>query len=44
MHPEQVLHHNPERGLVSQPEQWQWSSFRSYAYGEAGGVRVNFQE
>jgi REP-associated tyrosine transposase len=36
---------NPvKRGLVSPPDQWRWSSFRSYAYGERGPVRVNFQE
>ncbi len=39
------MHRNPvKRGLVSRPEQWLWSSFRSYAYGEIGGVRVSFQE
>jgi hypothetical protein len=38
------MHRNPvKRGLVSQPEQWLWSSFRSYAHGEIGSVRVNFQ-
>jgi len=36
------IHRNPvKRGLVAQPEQWQWSSFRSYAYGETGPVLVN---
>jgi len=36
------MHHNPvERGLVSEPEQWRWSSFRSYAFGEEGRVRIN---
>jgi putative transposase len=39
------IHRNPvKRGLVSSPEQWAWSSFRAYAYGEKGPVRVNFQE
>ena len=39
------IHRNPvKRGLVSEPEQWAWSSFRSYAYGERGKVRINFQE
>jgi len=39
------MHRNPvKRGLVAEPEQWAWSSFRSYAYGEPGAVRVNFQE
>ena len=36
------MHRNPvKRGLVLQPEQWAWSSFRSYAFGEAGPVRIN---
>ena len=36
------IHRNPvERGLVAAPDQWRWSSFRSYAYGEPGLVRVN---
>ena len=36
------MHRNPvKRGLVSQPEQWPWSSFRGYALGEAGRVRIN---
>ena len=39
------MHRNPvKRGLVKQPEQWRWSSFRSYYCGEPGMVRVNFQE
>ncbi len=39
------MHRNPvKRGLVTQPEQWGWSSFRAYAYGQRGRVRVNFQE
>ena len=39
------IHRNPvKRGLVTEPDQWRWSSFRSYAYGEPGPVRVNFQE
>jgi hypothetical protein len=29
------------RGLVQEPEQWPWSSYRSYAFGEEGGVRIN---
>src|SRR5882672_9809798 len=38
------IHRNPvKRGLVATPEQWAWSSFRAYAYGEKGLVRVNFQ-
>ncbi|MGH9511890.1 MAG: REP-associated tyrosine transposase [Terriglobales bacterium] len=39
------MHRNPvKRGLVEQPDQWKWSSFRSYFYGERGPVRVNYQE
>jgi len=39
------IHRNPvKRGLVEKPEQWKWSSFRAYLYGEPGPVRVNFQE
>ncbi len=36
------MHRNPvKRGLVIRPEQWGWSSFRNYAFGEAGPVRIN---
>ena len=36
------MHRNPvARGLVSEPDQWPWSSFRSYLYGEPGMVRIN---
>jgi putative transposase len=36
------IHRNPvERGLVSSPEQWRWSSFRWYLSGEVGPVRIN---
>jgi len=36
------MHRNPVKdGLVQEPEQWAWSSYRSYAYGEAGMVRIN---
>ena len=36
---------NPVRaGMKSRPEQWKWSSFRAYSYGETGPVRVKFQE
>jgi putative transposase len=39
------MHRNPvKRGLVEHPEQWRWSSFRAYYYGEQGLVSVNFQE
>jgi putative transposase len=36
------LHQNPvTRGLVQRPEDWKWSSFRAYACGESGIVKVN---
>ena len=36
------MHRNPvQRGLVESPELWPWSSYRAYALGEAGAVRVN---
>jgi putative transposase len=39
------MHRNPvKRGLVARPEEWKWSSYRSYAYGEPGLVRINSQE
>jgi hypothetical protein len=39
------MHRNPvKRGLVDRPEQWEWSSFRAYLYGETGLVCVKFQE
>ena len=39
------IHRNPvKRGLVLEPEQWPWSSFRHYAYGEAGPVLVDEQQ
>ena len=39
------MHRNPvKRGLVEEPDQWRWSSFRTYFYGERGLVRVNYQE
>jgi putative transposase len=38
------MHRNPvKRGLVREPQEWAWSSFRHYAYGEAGPVLVNEQ-
>jgi len=39
------MHRNPvKRGLVTTREEWRWSSFRMYACGEEGLVRVNCQE
>jgi putative transposase len=36
------MHRNPvKRGLVLEPEQWVWSSFRHYASRELGPVLVN---
>ena len=36
------LHYMPvKRGLVFEPEQWEWSSFRHYAYDDPGPVLVN---
>ena len=36
------MHRNPVvRGLVLTPEQWNWSSYRHYAWGERGPVVVN---
>ena len=38
------MHRNPvQRGLVLEPQQWAWSSFRHYAYDEPGPVLVNEQ-
>ena len=38
------MHRNPvKRGLVLEPEQWGWSSFRQYAFAEPGPVVVNEQ-
>ena len=35
---------NPvKRGLVREPEEWRWSSFRYYAFGECGLVVVTEQ-
>ena len=36
------MHRTPVKGgLVSAPEQWRWNSYRQYACGEAGRVRIN---
>jgi REP-associated tyrosine transposase len=36
------MHRNPvKRGLVLEPEQWAWSSYRYYAYQEEGRVKIN---
>ncbi len=39
------MHRNPvRRGLVLEPDQWRWSSFRDYAYGESGRAVINQQK
>jgi putative transposase len=39
------IHRNPvKRGLVKSPQDWRWSSFRWYCYGEQAPVRVNDTE
>ena len=38
------MHRNPvKRGLVLEPQQWPWSSYRLCAEGERGVVLVNEQ-
>jgi putative transposase len=38
------LHRNPvERGLVTEPENWEWSSYRHYATGVQGIVEIESQ-
>lgn len=35
------IHRNPvKRGLVKEPQDWRWSSFRHYAIGERGTVEI----
>jgi hypothetical protein len=37
------MHRNPvRRGLVSAPELWRWSSYRVYAFGERGQVKMDW--
>jgi putative transposase len=39
------MHRNPvQRGLVLEPQQWNWSSYRYYADGEGGVVLVNEEQ
>jgi putative transposase len=39
------IHRNPVKAhLVAEPDEWRWSSFRSYAYEEAGPVTVGRAE
>ena len=36
------MHLNPvKRGLVEEPQEWRWGSYRSYASGEVGLVTIN---
>jgi putative transposase len=36
------MHRNPvKRGLVLEPQQWDWSSYRHYSQAERGIVLVN---
>jgi len=38
------LHRNPvKRGLVREPEEWPWSSYRQYAMREVGVVEIESQ-
>ena len=38
----EYMHGNPvERGLVSRPDLWRWSSYRFYESGEASPLRVD---
>ena len=35
------MHRNPvKRGLVASPEEWRWSSYRFYRWGEKGVVKI----
>ena len=39
------MHRNPvKRGLVLEPQQWEWSSYRHYTEGERGIVSVNEEQ
>jgi putative transposase len=39
------IHRNPvKRGLAEKPEDWAWSSFRTYAFQQLAPVRVDCQE
>jgi putative transposase len=39
------MHRNPvKRGLVLEPQQWSWSSYRHYADGKRGAVLVNEEQ
>jgi hypothetical protein len=37
------MHRNPvKRGLVDAPEDWPWSSYRTYAFEERGPVKMDW--
>ena len=37
------MHQNPvKRGLVKNPEDWKWSSYRTYAFKERGPVKMDW--
>ena len=36
------MHRHPVKyGLVAEPEHWEWSSYRSYAYQQEGRTKMN---
>jgi putative transposase len=38
------MHRNPvKRGLVTEPSEWVWSSFRHFATGEIGTIEIESQ-
>ena len=35
------MHRNPiKAGLVEEPDNWKWSSFRAYAYNEHHSIQI----
>jgi hypothetical protein len=39
------MHNNPvKRGLVREPQQWEWSSYQHYEFSEHGIVLVNEEQ
>jgi hypothetical protein len=37
------MHQNPvKRGLVLAPEDWKWSSYRTYTFNESGAVNMDW--
>jgi hypothetical protein len=38
-------HNKPvKRGLVREPQPWEWSSYRHYEFGERGSVLANEEQ